>query len=479
MLYQTLFQAYSPAWINLLYAPVFIGLYLIMLHTVTHGWKSIKRNPYKNIISRSMMKFQGRQTVNNLLVTTVLIAGACFAVFYTPMLGTGSMIETNNRTYDYLFHYRADQDVMSREEIEAQAAEYGLTLTDWNSCDYLTLAMDGMERIEEEDGSFYFEYTELLQSGKFLSASAFADITGQSVNVAPGTYLAVSNTAETSLYVYLESTQLTNMSTRAKLPVKFAGLAHYDMLTDSVGYYILNDADYQTIAEGLTKDWMGEMFCFNADGTDSYPFATSLFHRFVDCFGPECELPHYYDPVIKAKCDENGEVYWGDTDDMTAIHFSKPDASDFRAYWTYMPKIRILDQNDFLRNFAVFLMIFIFIAIVCMSAALVISYTRCQTIALNNHYIFDDLKKLGASPDFLATEVKKQCRPIFQIPSLVGMTAMFLLYSMIMYANDGKFEFSEICGLGVCLSILLIIGVLIYLVYLRTIQTVKRNLGIL
>ena len=48
----------------------------------------MKKNPYKTLISRSMMKFQGRQTVNNLLVSTVLIAGGLFRTsFFLPMIG--------------------------------------------------------------------------------------------------------------------------------------------------------------------------------------------------------------------------------------------------------------------------------------------------------------------------------------------------------------------------------------------------------
>ena len=85
---------------------------------------------------------------------------------------------------------------------------------------------------------------------------------------------------------------------------------------------------------------------------------------------------------------------------MTQVSFDDPDSSDFRMYWTYMPKIRILDQNDYMRTYAVYLMMFLFIAIICILAAMVIGYTRCQTIALNNRYLFDDLKKLALPRHF-------------------------------------------------------------------------------
>ena len=64
-------------------------------------------------------------------------------------------------------------------------------------------------------------------------------------------------------------------------------------------------------------------------------------------FTEDCELPIYYDPVEKYACEQRGETYWGDTDEMTQVSFDDPDSSDFRMYWTYMPKIRILDQNDY------------------------------------------------------------------------------------------------------------------------------------
>ncbi|QHQ62363.1 hypothetical protein Ana3638_17530 [Anaerocolumna sedimenticola] len=65
------------------YVPLFIGLYMILLHSVVNGW-SRKHKHYKNMIATSMMKFQGRQTVRNMLVMTVLLAGAYFAMFYSP-----------------------------------------------------------------------------------------------------------------------------------------------------------------------------------------------------------------------------------------------------------------------------------------------------------------------------------------------------------------------------------------------------------
>lgn len=465
-IYMRLFSAYPSALLNLLYAPVFVGLYMVMLHSVVHGWRSHKKHPYKNMISRSMMKFQGKQTVNSLLVSTVLIAGSAFALFYMPMLSVGQIMEVKSRPFDYSYHYRMDQKVPDEKEISSLASEYGLSLKNFKSCPYLSLGMDGNVEIEDEGNSFHYEHVSLAQEGKFLSATDFYNLTGESVSVEKGSYYAISNKDETGTYfLSTDASSLTNMVTRENLPVRFAGFVHYDFLNDRVGYYILNDEDYKTIAEGLTDDWRGTIAFFNMNGKDSYDFAQNFFYTLVASFGPECELPNYYDRVTKIAAEEAGTVYWGDTETMTQISYDNPDTSDFRAYWTYMPRIRILDSTDFTRNFAVFLMMFLFISIICTLAALIIGYTRCMTIALNNRYVFDDLKRLGASPAFLKKEIKSQAGIVFKIPTIIGMSTMYLLYIMIMFANDGKLVSSEIGGLGVCLIALLLLGGVFYLIY--------------
>ena len=352
------FHTFPPSWVNIFYAPVFVGLYMIMLHTVVYGWKSYRKNPYKNIISRSMMKFQGKQTVNNLIIVTLLIAGGCFAIFYIPINAVSAMINYAGLPYDYFYKYRADQD-------------------------------------------------------------------------------------ETSLYSNNSARELTNIVTRKQLDVEFAGFLHYDLLTDSQGCSVIKNEDYAMISEGLTDNWMGRMVRFNVDGKDSYRFADELYDLYVDCFDESCEYPIFYDRVQKIRENEAGEVYWEDTDSMTKISYEQSDSFAFRTWWTYQPGFRILNQNDFLRSMTVMLMMFLFIFIVCLITALVVCYTRCQTIVLNNRYIFDDLKKLGASPDFLYREVRSQCNNVFKIPSLVGMFAMYLLFMMILYANDGRILFSE------------------------------------
>lgn len=94
---------YPPSVVDaVFYLPALIGMYMMLLHTVINGWR--KRHKYRDIIATSMMKFQGRQTVRNMLVMTLLIAGAYFAAFYAPMLSTNSAYSFASRPVDFAYH---------------------------------------------------------------------------------------------------------------------------------------------------------------------------------------------------------------------------------------------------------------------------------------------------------------------------------------------------------------------------------------
>lgn len=476
-IYMDLFSAYAPWWLSLLYIPVFVGLYMILLHVVVHGLQS-KKSPYKGLISRSMMKFQGKQTVNNLMVVTVLIAGACFGIFYVPMLNTGQTMAVRERTYDYYYLYPNDQELYGREQIEQMAADYGVSVSNWNSAEYLTLSMDGEIRVEEGT-QFHNEYREYIEENKFISESSYYQLTGDLVDVPVGGYYAINNEQETiTYYLNTEATRITNMTTREYLPVEFKGMLHYLLFTDQGGgYYVIDDNGYKILSAGLPEDWKGTMVCFDAGETDSYTFAKTLFNKIVDSFDGTAK-PIYYDRVNKIRAEEEGEIYWGDTTDMSQISFEERDASEFRQYWSYMPRFRIMDKQDTLNTFAVFFMMFLFIAIVCFVAAMVICYTRCMTIAINNRYVFDNLNRLGASPKFLKKEVKSQSSKVYMIPAIIGMGLMYLLYVMIMYGNDGRITQNEGIGLLTCFAMLLGIGVIIYAVYRMTVNKMVEKLGI-
>ena len=478
--YRDLTHRFPSALLKVLcYSPVFAGLYMIMLHTVVNGWRFRRKNPWKNIVAKSMMKFQGKQTVNSLLVTTVLIAGGCFGIFYLPMLGTGTSMTIEQREYDYSWFWPSDQALPSEEEIQTLAKEHEVQIADWKECPYLSLAVDSNMMIDNDDGSFSWKYYEIASEGHFLSESDFNKISGQNLSVEPGEYYAVTNKEETSYRIVDNSTRFTNMTTREVLPVSFKGFVHFEQL-GALYVGILDDGDFQKISQGLTPKWHGTMAFFNSEGKDSHPFARAFYEKIVASFDDDSISTGLYDPVEYLMTEGYTNDYFGTSyrNADERLDRSQLDSADFRMSWNYMPQFRVLDSKEQLNTFSVFMMTFLFIGIVCFTAALVISYTRCQTLALNNAYVFYDLKRLGASPEYLSRELRRQAGPVFKIPAVVGMSCMVLLYGMMLYANDNRYTQSEIAGFLVCLEVIAVIALLFYAVFLKTLSGLRRQLEI-
>lgn len=476
LIWMTLFSSYSPSWLAMLYAPVFIGTYMVMLYTVVYGWGRHKKNPYKDIISRGMMKFQAKQTVNNMLVVTLLIAGGAFAIFYLPTVGLTSVFLYKSYPYDYFYQYPADQKVPGEETVRELAGKYGLSLKDWRECEYISLGVDGNVEVADEGKRFHIEYHPIQSEARILSEDAYFALTGQETDVSPGTYLYVTDAQESSVWTDERASNLTNMVTRECISTEFAGYLHYDLLASATGYYVLDNEDYEKMAEGLTDEWRGHIVQFNADGRDSYQFADAFYDLFVSSFDESCEHTYFYDKVKQIVAEEREETYT--IGEEWQISYDDTDNMNFKHLWAYSPSFRSLLLNEHLCLMGVLYMMFLFIFIVCLVTSLVVCYTRCQTIALNNRYIFDDLKKLGASPTFLSKEVRLQCGNVFKVPAAVGTGAMYLLYALLLYANDGKITAYEAMGLLATLGIVALIGVVVYGTYRGSVKTIMTQLGI-
>ena len=467
------------------YLPALVGIYMLLLHTVVNGWRG--KHKYRDIIATSMMRFQGRQTVRNMLVMTLLIAGACFAAFYAPMLSTSSAYSFKSRPVDFEYHWRNDQGWPERTEVEALAGEHGVDITSWQQVKAATLAGDGYVEVEQDNGAlgttYTVEYREVQGGATYFSESAWNALTGQNIDLAPGTCANVLDDEGGGVYLSGgDVTRITNMVTGKSLSVTPAEPLRFTML---LGCYVLDDADYNAVTAGLTDLWRENWVFFNvADADASYPFAKALFDEIVDRSGDEIMQMDAYDLVAATLAEEAGETYFLGRENAAACDFpmmkrEDRDSTEFRNYWLYMPQFRVLDQNDFVTTMAVFLMLFVFIALICFAAVIVIAFTRCMTIALLNRRVYDDLRHLGAPNACLFRSVQGQVSRVFLVPAVVGTAVIFAFYTMILYFNDDRFTPGEFAGMAACAAVLVGLSLVLYGVYRFTRRSVCRSSSIL
>lgn len=464
--------------------PTLIGLYMLLLHTVVNGWRR-GRSRYPHLIATGMMQFQGKQTVRNMLVITVLIAGAYFAAFYVPMLVTPAQLGMKSRPEDYSFFFRADQNLLTQSEIEQMATKNGATVSDYIQQPSATLAVDGYEDVETTGkiGTTYtVVYREILASSRFLSESAWNALTGGNLNLAPGTVAAVFNSEGSSGgFISKDITLVTNPVTGQSLYVKSVEpVLKNDLLFKC---RVLDDSDYAAITAGLTDEWQERQVLFNAEN-DNYTFAKELFHEIVARSGPEVELCDGYDRIIRARYIENGTDYFLEPENAQKfgspiIDYNQPDSSVFRQYWLYMPQFRVLDQADFTTNMAVFLLLFVFVAILCFTAVGVILFVRSMTLVLINAWVYQDLRKLGASDQYLRKTARGQISRVFLAPIVTGTLLILGFYTLILLGNgEGGITGYEWAGLGNCLIVVAAISAALYGLYRQTLRSSYTQLGI-
>lgn len=275
-------------------------------------------------------------------MVALLIAGACFGVFYIPITSISALMSYGAQPYDYFYHYRADQDMPDEEAVNALAGEYGLSLKDWGEFDYITLGFGNLADIMEDDGiHWHTEYAPISGEEMAISEETWNRLTGEEVNVLPGTYLCITNTEETSLYINKNARHITNMVTRRQLSTEYAGMLHYDLLSGGGRECrVLDQADYERLAEGLSDDWKGKIVHFNIDGQDSYPFANALFRRLIASAGEDCFTTQNYSRVTAIMAEEQGIQDWQEEETERALMYVNPDEADsiaFRLNWKYKP----------------------------------------------------------------------------------------------------------------------------------------------
>ena len=470
----------APAWTAVIYMLIPLGLYLFLCYTIIRGFG--KKSKYRHIISHSMMKFQGRQTVRNMIVITVLTAAGFFAIFYVPTIITQGNYTYNSRTYDYYFHYRCDQNMITMDEIEKMAQKEKVKITKKERLPIATLARDGYLRDYDEKGHVVENYMSPFVEESVVSESSYNRITNQNINISPGKYVFVRVKDEAdSIFENFDKdiSYLQNPVTKKQLPVSLQeGVkAESEVLYH---YFVLNDEDYKKITEGLTFEWQEKMILFNVKNVEkTYSFAKKLYEEIVARSSQNVCVVDGYDRIQKERQEKEQGFYSFDRSEEFQISYNEKYSSDFTTYWKYFPAFRVMDKQDMVTRFAVFLMLFAFISAVVFASVILIAYTRSLSIAMGNRQVYKDVEHLGASKAYLRGSVKNQISKVFFIPFAIGTILIYLFYIMILTFNAGiRITTAEFLVLMADVGVVAAVVLIIYLIYRKTLHKVYHFLGI-
>ena len=443
------------------YVLVFIGLYRVMVYSIAVHKKG--RHPqkyYKNLISFGMMKFQGISVVRNMLIVTLLIAGSLFAIFFSAtnlIQGLGSAASEAN---DISYRYLGDAEKLTQEQVEKLAEDYQVGIDNYREAEFLRLLGSGVSRENyDKSGKLIEEYRKQDYIKNFISADEFERVTGIAVNVQPGMYQYISREGNNENYWFLpdDLDLVQNPDSGLQKPLSYAGTVEYSSFfyhygQDGNANYILNDEDYAGLEKGLSDEMHMTHILFDLSDTgDTYGFSKDLYAGYCNSVSDSMKKMSAYDEYREAT---DSEYSYSEPVEI------EPERLGMEIDWKYAPVFVPIQEKSFVQSYATLLLIFIFVAIVCLVSAGVIGYTRSITVAIKSKSVLMDVKKLGADRTYLNRVLKEQVKKVYVLPTIVAVVLMFVYYTLTLWQNDGTITLNEYPMIAV--NVLTCLAVCIY-----------------
>ncbi len=438
-----LFRQGMPGIWNMTYLLCVFGLYLLMLSAVFNSRKG--KHPkkyYQNIISTSLMRFAARQTTRNMCVIALLVFVMILSAFWGTMYYFGATEGGSTALYDFSAHFPAREEQMGMSELSALAAEYGGNIRSYKESESLQLVIHYTGR-DMNDQRQYFD-VEYEKLASFVSVSELERIMGVQISLKEGEYLTVTESGyRENIWVSADCLNVIEhpVTGRTFQPV-FQGTIAFDNLVmgSNPFAFVLSDVDYQRFSAGLTDEFKEEHVFFNVEeGTDLYGFADAWKRAYIARATALSSHCHLYDAHEEALALSAGELYGysGEID-------LSPDNPQLMGDWKYAPFSKVLMEAGAMELTAVFVLLSIYIAVISLSSAGVMSYVRSLTIALDNRQLFEDLRKLGADHTYIKRVIRVQLRKLFAYPVAAGciVTGAFSLF--LTYFNDMVLEAFEL-----------------------------------
>lgn len=465
---------------SVFFLPAFLGIYRILVYSISCHKKGARPQHYYNhIISYNMLKFLGAQMVRSMCIITLLLFCGLFGAFYVPTLMTGLSNFNTQNPEDVSFFYPADSGELTKEEFYHIAGDFGVTITAYHELTFLNLIGSSVDRDYDDQGYLIETYMEKSGYMQFLSESAYNAYTGEAVRVQPGTYLLLTHpdAAETIWAHFDDLDQITDLNGNAH-PVSFAGTLVCHQLvvgrgSDTQARYVLSDSDYAMLSEGAAdKNKTKQVLFQTADAENSYAFARELYRAFSERASSEMLVLGNYDPYQHEQARSQGKEYGYD---RTVTLYPEQPERDFD--WKYAPYFKILEQKISFVRHAVFFLLFLYVAIICLAAAVIIAYTRGLTLGQSERLVFRDLSQLGANTAFLRGCLSSQLRRLFLLPSVIGILSAYLFDFFVMFTNDGHIASAEAMALAINGSICLTAALLLAAAYGYSVKKACRAAG--
>ncbi|MCI9595725.1 MAG: FtsX-like permease family protein [Firmicutes bacterium] len=477
---------YLGAWTNLFYLAALLGLYQILVYSVSCHRRGVRPQRYYNhLISYGMLKFQGRSIVRNMLVISLLLAGGLFAVFYIPQ-NTMTMQEGFEKCEAmYSMFYTKGAKVPDREEIYNLAKQHGVKLRDYRKAQFVQAVGSGVKRDDvDENNNLMDVYEEKHAVYEFLSVSGFEILTGQSVQVEEGAYYQIqTGDAQENLFFRFDDLDQVYLDKKdVFMKMEYKGNLVYHSLVQGYGFdaesrYVISDADYDKLKAGTSQFPRETQVLFDSDtGSEedetekAEAFSAALYKEFGERMAEDMKVCGAFD-AYQSFLAGPGYGYAG------MVRYD-PKNSTKEADWQYEPQFLPLRKANGVKSYSVYMLLFLYVAVICLAAAGIISFARSQSVGLSSQQVFQDLERLGADRQYLNKLLAKQVRKVYVLPTAIGTIGIFAFEALLLQGNDGRLTADELKLLPIIVLVLLVTAAYQYSVYRFSMKKVAEMLRI-
>lgn len=461
---------------NLFYLLALLGIYLVLLSAVSQSRLGKNRRKfYKNMVSVSMMRFSAKSTTRNMCVIVLMLFSCIFSSFYGMLyINNATTLNSSGDLRAFALHYPAKEDQLTKADIEDTARRYSVDLVNLKEEDGSNLVIS-YKLVDYDDGKYIDVDAKEAKLALFLSCEAYKTLTGEAANVPSGSYKTVTPADyKENLWDYMDGLYaVTNPDTGESQSLSFDGaLEAGSIYAMSAPYaYVISDEDYAALTKGLSPEYAEHIILFDAKDYDgSYDFAKDLYSQYVSRAGESSRHPRLYDSWEESRLSEEGETYgYSYQPDLTA---------DIIDDWKYAPQFTIISKVDSMQLLSIYVMLCLYIFIICLSAASVMSYVRSVSIAESNKNLFYNLERLGADRAYRDGILKSQLSRIFRYPAALGCLLGFSFSAFMSWSNDRRFTADELTTLAIALGTILLILAFLSGVYYFSRAAARRIVGL-
>ncbi len=456
----------APPAVNLFYIPAVAGIYLVLLNIVGGSReKRSRKRFYKNMVSVSLMRFTARSTTRNMCVIVLLLFACLFAFSFGLTYFDSGSLGTMENTRGFAMHYPAGENKLTKKQIFDTAEEYGVQIRDYAEESAAGLVISYNTTDYTDDGSYVSVDRDNAKTALFLSEETWQKLTGREAEVEPGTYRTVITPGyKENIWEHVDNLyRAANPDTGTGKELAFAGTledGNLPLMSDPY-VYVIDNGDYWELTEGISRTWTEHLVMFDVEDLEgSYPFAKTLYAMYIEGASGETFVMSLYDRWEEKRAQEAGEEYaYSGLLDVT------PDNTRLFDEWKYVPDFRIVYSQDILQSISVYVMLCLYIFIITLATAAVMTYVRGVSVAADNRDVFFSLKKLGADASYRKWILKSQLAKIFTYPGALGCAVGMIFVLVQNWTNDGRYTASEIKNFGILGVVCVLVLLFFYVIY--------------